>query len=63
MRKRAWNSHFSGGLGQCLVGVAVGLLLFLIWLLIQENEPGTATFMEDSARDGGTVTLAAVIMI
>ena len=36
---------------------------FLSGSLIQENEPGTATFMEDSARDGGTVILAEVILL
>ena len=34
---------------------------FLSDFVFQENEPGTATFMEDSARDAGTVILAEVI--
>ena len=32
-----------------------------VMMMIQENEPGTATFMEDSARDDGTVISVAVI--
>ena len=31
-----------------------------VMMMIQENEPGTVTFMEDSARDDGTVILAEV---
>ena len=36
---------------------------FLTGVSFQENGPGTATFMEDSARDGGTVILAEVIWL
>ena len=92
VRKRAWNSHFSGGLGRfwsqssfshlaphsfirsfifhsdfnnvyyMSTFVRIHSMKYVqVMMMIQENEPGTATFMEDSARDAGTVILAEVI--